>query len=379
MAREGRTADRHGEVERERRVWQAPVDRGREALAERVEALVRADARPEAVREGLSRMYVRGDLDARDLAVVEAMLEGSPLAVRSGPRLSADPGSAMESGTRDRLESIFGRDLGDIRVHVGPDATGVASALGAAALSAGRDVFVRDAARAGDPALLAHEVTHALSGQSAVALKDDGKATTPAPGSKSGGDKAADEAAKKKSPSEGLTFVKADGTGMKRVYYTADGKRVQRSNGSKAWRNNNPGNIIRGTFAKTHGSIGDDGRFAVFPDEATGTAAITALLKSSSYASLTLAGAIAKWAPPSENDTKKYKEVVEKQTGIKADKVLNTLSDAELLKVAQAIRRHEGWIPGTETLLPEKDAKAAADAGAGTKPAAGTSTKKKPG
>lgn len=43
-----------------------------------------------------------------------------------------------------------------------------------------------------------------------------------------------------------------------------------RSGGTKAWRNNNPGNMIYSAkgFAIRHGAIGKAGGMAVFPSEA---------------------------------------------------------------------------------------------------------------
>jgi len=75
---------------------------------------------------------------------------------------------------------------------------------------------------------------------------------------------------------------------------------------SRCRRNNNPGNIERGRFASAHGSIGDDGRYAVFPSSEVGFAAMRALLESAGYRNLTVAQALTRWAPPAENDTKAY-------------------------------------------------------------------------
>jgi hypothetical protein len=60
------------------------------------------------------------------------------------------------------------------------------------------------------------------------------------------------------------------------------------SGGSRGNRNNNPGNIEYGPFARAHGATGSDGRFAIFPDEATGSAAQIALVTGSAYHGLTL-------------------------------------------------------------------------------------------
>jgi hypothetical protein len=123
----------------------------------------------------------------------------------------------------------------------------------------------------------------------------------------------------------------------------ADGLKV---GGSRAWRNNNPGNIVAGAFAKAHGAIGSDGHFAIFPDEATGHAALTSLLKGEGYAHLTVAEAMAKYAPPSENDTKAYAAAVEKATGLGAGEKMGSLSDAQVESFAAAIKQHEGWKVG---------------------------------
>ncbi|NJR44139.1 hypothetical protein HC761_01425 [bacterium] len=74
-----------------------------------------------------------------------------------------------------------------------------------------------------------------------------------------------------------------------------------RSGGSLAWRNNNPGNIRYGDFARRNGAVGEGpGGFAIFPDRATGERAITTLLQGSSYRNLSILNAISRYAPPSE-------------------------------------------------------------------------------
>jgi hypothetical protein len=48
--------------------------------------------------------------------------------------------------------------------------------------------------------------------------------------------------------------------------------------GNRNVRNNNPMDIEYGKFAKRHGAIGSDGRFAIFPDMQTGWDAMNALV-----------------------------------------------------------------------------------------------------
>ncbi|MFJ8635304.1 S8 family serine peptidase [Streptomyces sp. NPDC093568] len=120
-----------------------------------------------------------------------------------------------------------------------------------------------------------------------------------------------------------------------------------RTGGTIAWRNNNPGNIVAGAFTRSHGAIGANGRFAVFPDEETGAAAVAALLRTPAYNSSSIAQAIARYAPSFENDTPHYIAMVARWTGLDPSRAVSTLDDKELDAVVGAIRRMEGWRPGT--------------------------------
>jgi len=82
---------------------------------------------------------------------------------------------------------------------------------------------------------------------------------------------------------------------------------------SRAARNCNPGNIEWGKFAEDHGATGVEpdghtykGRFAVFPSADVGFAALKALLLGPVYRDLTVAQAINRYAPPSENNPTTY-------------------------------------------------------------------------
>lgn len=70
-------------------------------------------------------------------------------------------------------------------------------------------------------------------------------------------------------------------------------------------RNNNPGDICAGAFTAAHGADGADGRFAHFPSADTGLTALRALL-TEHYIGLSVAAALAKYAPGCENDTAAY-------------------------------------------------------------------------
>lgn len=146
-------------------------------------------------------------------------------------------------------------------------------------------------------------------------------------------------------PSE-QEYTSAVALGRDVVYATADGRRVRRTGGTRAWRNLNPGNIRYSEFSRNAGAIGQAGGFAVFPDEETGTRAISSLLRGKSYNNLTIARAITRYAPPSENNTAAYHRRIQQITGLNINRRISDLSDGELSRVVDAIRAIEGWEAG---------------------------------
>lgn len=104
-------------------------------------------------------------------------------------------------------------------------------------------------------------------------------------------------------------------------------------------RNNNPGNIEYGAFAKSQGAVGSDGRFAVFSSMEEGIAATVTLLQSYVQRGFnTIRTIIGRWAPNGENNTEAYIASVAKKLGISADQ---KLTSDQLGGVAQAIFGHE--------------------------------------
>lgn len=79
------------------------------------------------------------------------------------------PGQPLDTGSRAFMESRFGRDFGQVRVHTDARAADSARAVGALAYTVGRDIVFRAGQyRPGsDPGkrLLAHELTHVLQQQ----------------------------------------------------------------------------------------------------------------------------------------------------------------------------------------------------------------------
>lgn len=146
-------------------------------------------------------------------------------------------------------------------------------------------------------------------------------------------------------------------SGMKgmTVVYSGDSSVLVKKDGTLAWRNNNPGNLVCGPFSKRHGAVGCNKDKAVFPDIETGRKAQTSLLKTKDFQSRTIAKAIEKYAPPEYNPTEKYIQYVTKKTGMSRDKKLGDMTSQEFDKFTEAIRRYEHLTPGTEVRLPNPD------------------------
>lgn len=161
-----------------------------------------------------------------------------------------------------------------------------------------------------------------------------------------------------------ITEIVETGAGYN-VVRLADGT-VVRQSGARNWRNNNPGNIEYGSFAKSHGAIGTDGRFAIFPSYQVGRSAKEALLFSSSgYAGKTISQAINRYAPPVENNTTSYVNSVAGAIGVSADTPMSSLSSQQRAAMLDAMQKVEGFAVGKSTVVEQ---------GTGSTPTVDTST-----
>lgn len=123
--------------------------------------------------------------------------------------------------------------------------------------------------------------------------------------------------------------------------------------GSRNWRNNNPGNIEYGPFAKEMGAIGSDGRFAIFPDSKTGYEAAHKLLTDpkKGYHGKTIAQNIQRWAPKYnnkgqiENDPNAYINMMRK-SGFDPNAKYSDLTPEQQKQYLNAINNIEGGRPG---------------------------------
>lgn len=117
-------------------------------------------------------------------------------------------------------------------------------------------------------------------------------------------------------------------------------------------RNNNPGNIEYGNFAKSQGATSSDGRFAVFPDMETGKQAQIALLKRYvGEGTNTISKMVRKWSPVSaenpESVVSAYENAWAKKEGIDKNKVLTTADITEHFRASQ--ESQEGVATGKPT------------------------------
>ena len=130
--------------------------------------------------------------------------------------------------------------------------------------------------------------------------------------------------------------------------------RVEKRTGSRNWRNNNPGNLEYGEFAKSQGAIGSDGRFAVFANYEQGRAAKeTLLFEGSKYKGLTIGEAIKRYAPPNENNTGRYIRTVTKAIGRNANTPLEDLTREQRTAMMNAMEKVEGFKQGKTEVLRE--------------------------
>jgi hypothetical protein len=75
-----------------------------------------------------------------------------------------------------------------------------------------------------------------------------------------------------------VVYYDEDGNKLTRYWKRFEGQDVNEAS-TRSWRNNNPGNLVMGDFARRNGAIGQAGfipdgkkkfKFAVFPDYGTG-------------------------------------------------------------------------------------------------------------
>jgi hypothetical protein len=147
--------------------------------------------------------------------------------------------------------------------------------------------------------------------------------------------------------------------GKKYVIYDSE----VRTGGVWAWVNNNPGNITKSGEAESYGAYAGKGNggFAIFPDYATGFAAILSFLRKRQEKTISQMMAI--YAPPDDgknpmlkgNDPVAYARAIGKKLGVGVDTKVKDLSDDQLNTFASEIERIETGPKGTGTVYTYDD------------------------
>ena len=119
-----------------------------------------------------------------------------------------------------------------------------------------------------------------------------------------------------------------------------------KKNGHRSWRNNNPGNLEYGNFTKSHGAIGTDGRFAIFPSMEDGYKAQVDLLKGEFYRNKSIKNALQIYAPSFENNTKSYIKAITKKIKVSSSKKIKNLSHKKLMGMVKEMAKQEGMKKG---------------------------------
>lgn len=149
---------------------------------------------------------------------------------------------------------------------------------------------------------------------------------------------------------EGMTVLANDG----KYYYLTEG--------TLAWRHNNPGNLKYGEFAKDFGSIGMGWEgHAVFSTYDDGAQAQYQLLfsREGQYYNKTIEEAVSIYAPVSDpnpvahNNPPEYAKYIADAANVSVNTKLIELSENRRNLLLKAMRQFEGYSPGVITEVKE--------------------------
>lgn len=136
-------------------------------------------------------------------------------------------------------------------------------------------------------------------------------------------------------------------------YFDAHGNLYLRSGGTRAWRCNNPGALLKSDYStgKDRRSIGIAGFgnyiYAVYPDYATGHEALLVMLRGSRYRNLTLLEASERYVKEDQGHGPK----IAKMSDLDPNRKISSLSDEEFKRYWEAIEENEKWEVGDEDFI----------------------------
>ena len=110
-------------------------------------------------------------------------------------------------------------------------------------------------------------------------------------------------------------YVKAESALNHTIIYSDDSGRFFRfSDGTWAWRNHNPGNLVPGDVSSRHNQIGTTEKFAIFPNYETGHEALLDCLQTT-YAKASIDKLVQAFAPEKDgNNVKVYTKFLRDKT-----------------------------------------------------------------
>lgn len=136
-------------------------------------------------------------------------------------------------------------------------------------------------------------------------------------------------------------------------YFDEQGNMTIRSDGSVAWRCNNPAAMLASPYStsKDRRCIGAAGnakyKYAVYPDYQTGHEALIVMLRGSKYFHLTLRQASLRYVEEDPNHIHK----IMKLSKLDPDRIIKSLNDKEFETYWKAIEENEGWAVGGELFV----------------------------
>jgi ribosomal protein S13 len=138
-------------------------------------------------------------------------------------------------------------------------------------------------------------------------------------------------------------------------YFDEQGNMRIRGGGTRAWRCNNPGNLLASRYStgvkrRSIGTAGDGkNEYAVYPDYETGHEALVVMLKGGVYSSLTLREAMKRY----DSTNPHYIDTIVSKTGFDSERKVKSLNDKEFEKFWWAIEDTEKWKVGKEDFIPK--------------------------